>query len=41
MDEIVRKVMETAQGMHTKSESLHHQECIMTHESFSPISLHV
>ena len=36
-DEIVRKVRETAQGMHTKSESLLHQEFIVTDKSLSPI----
>ena len=36
-DEIVRKVLETAQGMHTKFESLRHQEFIMTDKSLSPI----
>ena len=36
-DEIVQKILETAQGMHTKSESLLHQEFIMTYKSFNPI----
>ena len=36
-DEIVQKVLETAKGMHTKSESLLHQEFIMTYKSFTPI----
>ena len=36
-DEIVQKILETVQGMHTKSESLLHQEFIMTYKSFNPI----
>ena len=36
-DEIIQKVRETAQGMHTKSESILHQEFIMTDKSLSPI----
>ena len=36
-DEIVHKVLETTQSMHTKSESVLHQEIIMAYKSFSPI----
>ena len=36
-DEIVHKVLETTQSMHTKSESLLHQKIIMASKSFSPI----
>ena len=36
-DELVHKVLETTQGMHTKSESVLHQEIIMAYKSFSPI----
>ena len=35
--EIVYKVLETPQSMHTKSESVLHQEFIMAYKSFSPI----
>ena len=35
-DGIVQKVLETAQGMHTKSESLLHHEFIITYKSFNP-----
>ena len=36
-DEIVHKFPETIQSMHTKSESVLHQEIIMAYKSFSPI----
>ena len=36
-DEIVHKVLETTQSMHTKSESVLHQEIIMAYKFFSPI----
>ena len=36
-DEIFHRVLETTQSMHTKSESVLHQEIIMAYKFFSPI----
>ena len=36
-DEIIHKVLATTQSMHTKSESVLHQEIIMAYKFFSPI----
>ena len=36
-DEIVHKVLETTQSMHTKLESVLYQKFIMAYKSFSPI----